>query len=143
MRRSRLRAPGRQASPSPWVANEVKELARQTANATEEIGHQIETTNEDVKNAIDSIAQLTEVINEVSELSNSIASAVEEQTAATKEMTRNLTEVASSAPRVMNGSEAYLPQRIASPLIPRHLAMLHLPRAFQRFSDVRIAMAGP
>jgi methyl-accepting chemotaxis protein len=88
------------------VANEVKELAKETANATEEIGHRIETTNDDVKNAIDAIAQLTEVINQVSELSNSIASAVEEQTAATNEMTRNLTEVASSAARVMNGSAA-------------------------------------
>jgi methyl-accepting chemotaxis protein len=86
------------------VANEVKELAKETANATEEISHRIETTNDDVKNAIDAIAQLTQVINQVSELSNSIASAVEEQTAVTNEMTRNLTEVASSAARVMNNS---------------------------------------
>ena len=89
------------------VANEVKELAKETANATEEIGHRIETTNEDVKNAIGAIEQLTAVINQVSELSNSIASAVEEQTAATNEMTRNLTEVASSAARVMNSSGAH------------------------------------
>jgi methyl-accepting chemotaxis protein len=88
------------------VANEVKELAKETANATEQIGHRIETTNEDVKIAIDAIAQLSEVINQVSELSNSIASAVEEQTAATNEMTRNLTEAASTAGRVMNGSAA-------------------------------------
>ena len=86
------------------VANEVKELAKETANATEEISHRIETTNDDVKNAIEAIAQLTQVINQVSELSNSIASAVEEQTAVTNEMTRNLSEVASSAARVMNNS---------------------------------------
>jgi methyl-accepting chemotaxis protein len=76
------------------VANEVKELANQTAKATEEISSKIQVIQEDAKNAVDAMEEITKVINEVNDISGTIASAVEEQSATTNEMSRNVTEAA-------------------------------------------------
>lgn len=74
------------------VANEVKELAKETAKATEDISRKIETIQDDSNAAVEAIAQITSVINEINEISSTIASAVEEQTATTNEMSRNVAE---------------------------------------------------
>ncbi len=74
------------------VANEVKELAKETAKATEDISQKIETIQGDTKGAVDAIAQITMVINQINGISNTIASAVEEQTATTNEISRNVAE---------------------------------------------------
>jgi methyl-accepting chemotaxis protein len=76
------------------VANEVKELAKQTAKATEDIGQKIEAIQGDTKNAVAAIGQISEVIKQVNDISNTIASAVEEQNATTNEMARNVGEAA-------------------------------------------------
>ena len=76
------------------VANEVKELAMQTAKATEDIGHKITTIQVDTKGAVEAIGSITSVITQVSDISGTIATAVEEQSATTREMTRNVTEAA-------------------------------------------------
>ncbi len=76
------------------VANEVKELAKQTAKATEEIGQKIEAIQGDTKGAVQAIAEISVVINQINDISNSIASAVEEQTVTTNEIGRNVTEAA-------------------------------------------------
>jgi methyl-accepting chemotaxis protein len=76
------------------VANEVKELANQTAKATEEISQKIQVIQEDSKNAVGAMDEITKVINEVNDISGTIASAVEEQSATTNEMSRNVTEAA-------------------------------------------------
>jgi methyl-accepting chemotaxis protein len=76
------------------VANEVKELANQTAKATEEISQQIQVIQGDAKNAVGAMDEITNVINEVNDISATIASAVEEQSATTNEMSRNVTEAA-------------------------------------------------
>lgn len=76
------------------VANEVKELAKETARATEEIGQKISAIQEDTNGAIKAIAEIGDIINKVNDISNSIASAVEEQTATTNEMSRNVAEAA-------------------------------------------------
>ena len=74
------------------VANEVKELAKETAKATEDISHKIEAIQSDTKDAVESIRQISEVINQINDISNTIASAVEEQTATANEMGRNVGE---------------------------------------------------
>jgi methyl-accepting chemotaxis protein len=76
------------------VANEVKELAKETAKATEEIGQKIETIQGDTKAAVKAIGEISAIINEINDISNTIASAVEEQTATTNEIGRNVTEAA-------------------------------------------------
>jgi len=76
------------------VANEVKELAKQTAKATEDISRKIEAIQGDTKSAVGAIAQISEVIRQVNDISNTIATAVEEQNATTNEMTRNVSEAA-------------------------------------------------
>ena len=74
------------------VANEVKELAKETAKATEEISQKIEAIQADTKGAVKAIAEISTIIAQINDISNTIASAVEEQTATTNEMGRNLTE---------------------------------------------------
>jgi methyl-accepting chemotaxis protein len=74
------------------VANEVKELAKETAKATEDISRKIEAIQGDTKGAVEAIGQITTIINQLNDISNSIASAVEEQTATTNEMARNVQE---------------------------------------------------
>ncbi|MEC4818584.1 MAG: methyl-accepting chemotaxis protein, partial [Scytonema sp. PMC 1069.18] len=76
------------------VANEVKELAKQTAKATEDISQKIEAIQSDTKSAIEAISQITAIINQINDFQNTIASAVEEQTATTNEIARNVAEAA-------------------------------------------------
>ncbi len=76
------------------VANEVKELAKQTAKATEDISRKIEAIQGDTKNAVGAIGQISGVIKQVNDIANTIATAVEEQNATTNEMARNVGEAA-------------------------------------------------
>ena len=76
------------------VANEVKELAKETAKATEDISRKIEAIQSDTKAAVEAIASISEVINQVNGISSTIATAVEEQNATTNEMSRNVSEAA-------------------------------------------------
>jgi methyl-accepting chemotaxis protein len=79
------------------VANEVKELAKETAKATEDIGQSIESIQVDTKEAVSAIATISEIIAQINDISGSIATAVEEQSATTNEMARNVTEAAKGA----------------------------------------------
>ena len=76
------------------VASEVKSLATQTAMATDDIAAQINAIQDATKGAVVAIKNVNRTITEVSEISASIASAIEEQSAATKEITRNTQEAA-------------------------------------------------
>ncbi len=76
------------------VANEVKELANQTAKATEDISSKIKTIQTDAGLSVSAIAEISDVINKISQISNTIASSVEEQTATTNEISRNVQEAA-------------------------------------------------
>ena len=82
------------------VANEVKELAKETAKATEDISRKIESIQVDTKGAVEAIGTITKIITQVNDISNSIASAVEEQNATTNEMSRNVTEAARGASEI-------------------------------------------
>jgi methyl-accepting chemotaxis protein len=76
------------------VANEVKELAKETAKATEDISRKIEAIQTDTKGAVEAIGQIGSVIVQINDIQNTIASAVEEQSATTNEISRNLAEAA-------------------------------------------------
>ena len=79
------------------VANEVKELAKQTANATEDIREKVEGIQTNTHNAVSVIENIVKYITEMDSIMHTIASAVEEQTATTNEISRNISEVAGAA----------------------------------------------
>jgi len=71
------------------VANEVKELPKQTAVATEDISQKIEAIQNDTKAAVAAISQIGQIIGQINDFQNTIASAVEEQAATTNEIARS------------------------------------------------------
>jgi methyl-accepting chemotaxis protein len=76
------------------VASEVKELAQETARATEDISQRVEAIQADTAGAVEAISQISSVIGEINDFQATIAAAVEEQTATTNEMNRNVAEAA-------------------------------------------------
>jgi methyl-accepting chemotaxis protein len=86
------------------VAAEVKELANQTAKATDEISSQIARIQDSTAQAVTAIGGFGARIREISGLTTAIAAAVEEQNAATHEIVRNVTQAAAGAGDVMAGT---------------------------------------
>jgi methyl-accepting chemotaxis protein len=84
------------------VANEVKELAKQTAKATDEISLKIAAIQSDTKESVTAIAAIGDIISHINDISGTIATAVEEQSATTNEMSRNLTEAARGSTEIAN-----------------------------------------
>ncbi|WP_370591518.1 methyl-accepting chemotaxis protein [Quadrisphaera oryzae] len=82
------------------VAGEVKELARQTAQATEEIVGKVTATQADTAAAASAVTQIGEVIARIDEVQSTIAAAVEEQSATTSEMVRNVTEISTGSAQI-------------------------------------------
>ena len=76
------------------VANEVKELAKETAKATEEIGRKIEAIQLDTGGAVEAIGGISTIVNQINDIQITIASAVEEQTATTNEISRSVADAA-------------------------------------------------
>lgn len=85
------------------VATEVKELAKQTAAATDDIRTRIEVMQRSTGQAVDSIAEISEVIGRVNELSRMIASAVEEQSITTQQISTHIGSTAELAQTVARG----------------------------------------
>ncbi|GIH97411.1 methyl-accepting chemotaxis protein [Planobispora siamensis] len=82
------------------VAHEVKNLAQETASATDEIGRLVQAIQNDSTAAVGAINKISEVISGISSYQLTIASAVEEQTATTNEMNRNVADAAAGATRI-------------------------------------------
>jgi len=76
------------------VASEVKNLANQTAGATDEIGNLIKDIQKEVNEAVEANKDITSIIGEIDQLSAGIAAAVEEQSAATAEISRTVSNAA-------------------------------------------------
>jgi methyl-accepting chemotaxis protein len=72
------------------VANEVKELAKQTAQATEQIGRQIEEMQNSTGSAVLAIEDITKIIEEINSISHTIVSAVEQQSATVNEIAKSV-----------------------------------------------------
>ena len=82
------------------VANEVKELAQETARATEDIARRVEAIQGGTAGAVTAIGRISEIIGSINDFQLTIASAVEEQTATTTEMSRSVAEAASGSTEI-------------------------------------------
>jgi methyl-accepting chemotaxis protein len=82
------------------VANEVKELAKETAKATEDISQKIETIQNDTRGAVEAIAQISGIIGQINDIQTTIAGAFEEQTATTTEISRNVSQAAKGSSEI-------------------------------------------
>ena len=82
------------------VANEVKELARETARATEDIGRRVESIQGDTRAAVDSINEINQIIHQINDIQGAIAGAVEQQSTTSGEIGRNISEVASGSSEI-------------------------------------------
>lgn len=83
------------------VASEVKDLAGQTAKATEQIREQVSSMQHETSAAVGMIKNISKVIEELNVAASSIAAAMDEQTSATQEISRNVAEAASGADEVV------------------------------------------
>jgi methyl-accepting chemotaxis protein len=82
------------------VASEVKDLAQETARATEDISRRVQAIQADTTGAVTAIEEITRVIARISDFQTTIASAVEEQTATTAEMNRSVGEAATGTGQI-------------------------------------------
>ncbi|MFI7597452.1 methyl-accepting chemotaxis protein [Actinoplanes sp. NPDC049681] len=85
------------------VAGEVKALAQQTSDATEDIGRRVAAIQAESGDAVEAINKINGIIAEVSSLQNTIAAAVEEQTAVTEEIGRGIADAAGSSSEIAEG----------------------------------------
>lgn len=86
------------------VANEIKELARQTGEATEEITNMIQTIQSETGIAVESVEEITNIVAQINDLANTIASAAEEQTATVSEISVNMEDASQEVKGVKNRS---------------------------------------
>ncbi|TFV51835.1 methyl-accepting chemotaxis protein [Blastococcus sp. TF02A-35] len=82
------------------VANEVKELAQETAKATEDIAKRVQAIQGDTTAAVAAIGEISSIVAQISDRQTTIASAVEEQTATTNEMSRSVQEAAGGTTQI-------------------------------------------
>lgn len=85
------------------VASEVKNLATQTSKATDEIGSQITEVQNNTREAVDAISEISQTIERINQISSSIASAVEEQEAVTRDMSANMQTAAIGVETITQG----------------------------------------
>jgi methyl-accepting chemotaxis protein len=90
------------------VANEVKELAKETASATEEIGKRIATIQNDTDGAVAAMARVSDTISNINTIQSTIAAAVEEQTAVTTEIANSVHSAAASAATMTDTIAAFV-----------------------------------
>ena len=82
------------------VASEVKELARQTSVATDEISESVDAIQQNTGVVVDSISRIGSVVQDINDLQGSVACALEEQTAANQEIGRSVQDAASGAAEI-------------------------------------------
>ena len=82
------------------VANEVKELAKQTAQATEQISRQIEEMQGSTTSAVAAIEEITKIIEQINAISHTIVSSVEEQTSTVNEIAKSISGASQAATEI-------------------------------------------
>ena len=88
------------------VANEVKELAKQTAAATEDISRKIEAIQNDTKRSVGAIQEIGSIIGQINDYQNTIATAVEQQAATTAEIARSAAEASRASEQISSSIES-------------------------------------
>lgn len=88
------------------VASEVKELARKTSLATQDIARKVGGIQNDSKAAREALGRIREIVGRISDLQQSIASAVEEQSATTKEFAGNISQVSQASASIAGSATA-------------------------------------
>ncbi len=84
------------------VANEVKELAKQTAKATDDIASQVSSVQDSTKNSVTAISEISQIIDKLNSIASSTAAAVEEQSATTSEVSRVVSEATKGVDDIMS-----------------------------------------
>jgi methyl-accepting chemotaxis protein len=84
------------------VAHEVKELANQTAKATEDISRKIEAIQQHTSESVSAIARISDIIAQINDISRSIAASIEEQNTTTNEIARNISQGARGSEEIAN-----------------------------------------
>ncbi|HKS98167.1 MAG TPA: methyl-accepting chemotaxis protein [Rugosimonospora sp.] len=120
------------------VASEVKDLAQETAKATEDISRRVEAIQADATDAVAAIASISQVIEDINNYQVTIASAVEEQTATTAEMTRSVAEIAAGSQEITTniGSVADLSSGTLTTLSTSEQAVEDLATAARQLHDI-------
>jgi len=88
------------------VATEVKELAKETAKATEEISKKIEAIRNNTQYAVTTVNEITQIINQINDFQTTIAGAIEEQTATSNEISRNMAIASESVGQISQNIES-------------------------------------
>lgn len=84
------------------VAGEVKELAKETAVATDSIGRRIAAIVDDSRSAVEAIVRVSELSDDVNGMQTTIAAAVEQQTATTREVSRTMRQASEISTEIAN-----------------------------------------
>jgi methyl-accepting chemotaxis protein len=116
----------------------VKELAKQTAKATEEIKQKIGAIRGNTAGAVTAIVGIKGVIDKISHISTVIATAVEEQSATTSEMSRNVNEAAHGASTISDNIQgvASAAQNTSTSVGEAQTATEHLSRMASQLHDL-------
>lgn len=120
------------------VANEVKELAKQTAEATEEIGEQIRDMQNQMSSVVIAVAAITQIIGETNKITNTIATAVTEQSALTGEISGSTISAAEQVNRISSeiGDIAINSQNAVDSLLEASTGVKDMARSISELSEV-------
>jgi len=135
------------------VANEVKELAKQTANATNEIGASINNIQTDSTRAVQSINQINDIVDKISEFQTIIAAAISEQTAVSRELSQTIGNTVDSSSNIRSlideltlqnkvGGEVLTESRIAIAEVTESAQQLELVMAHYQLGDAKVLSKG-
>ncbi|GGM29611.1 methyl-accepting chemotaxis protein [Dactylosporangium sucinum] len=120
------------------VAGEVKDLAQETAKATDDIGKRVQAIQADTENAVEAIGEISRIIGRINDYQVTIASAVEEQTATTSEMSRSVGDASDGSANIATniGGVAVATQRTTAALTEANATAAELSRVSDELQRV-------
>ncbi|MFK7997561.1 MAG: methyl-accepting chemotaxis protein [Granulosicoccus sp.] len=119
------------------VANEVKELAKETAKATEQIEYRINDIQSDTKSAVSSIDSISQIIDKISTIQSTVAVAIDEQSSVTQEINRAIVK-ASDGSQAISG----LIEEVAEKASSNEKASMHVSSSASELSDMATHLSG-